>query len=70
LKADKVPEITAQIQLAAFEFDLNRGLLTLVFAETYLEETFSVTALTFHDARNASICTNSYTLTGANPSHL
>ena len=70
LKAVEVPEVTAQIQLAVFDFDPNRGLLTLVFAETYLEETFNVSALTFHGARNASVWTDSYTLTGANPSHL
>ena len=40
-------------------------MLSLVFAETYLEETFNVTAITFQGARNASLQTDSYTLTGA-----
>ena len=65
LQATEVLDDITLIQLTSFDFDLTSGVLSLAFSETYLEETFSVVAITFQGARNASRRSDSYTLTGA-----
>lgn len=61
---DFVPDITP-IELASYSIDVNQGLLSLTFSETYLPETFTVTAITIQGIQNASLRTDSYNLTGA-----
>ena len=65
LQATEVLDDITPIQLVSFDFDLTRGVLSLTFSETYLEETFNIAVITFQGARNASLRTDSYTLTGA-----
>ena len=50
--------------LTAFDFDLNEGLLSLIFSETVNASSFNPTGITIQSVLNATIPTDRYTLTG------
>ena len=50
--------------LTSFDFDLNEGLLSLVFSETVNASSFNPSGITIQSVHNATIATDQYTLTG------
>ena len=62
LPASAVINDTTPIDLDFFTLDLNTGIITLTFSETYSRDVFNVTALTFQGERNATLRTDSFTL--------
>ena len=50
--------------LTSFDFDLNEGLLSLLFSETVNASSFNPSGITIQSVHNATIATDQYTLTG------